>query len=79
MFVAHRVPRAPLLQGRVSSSTWFVPSLPLPLSPTDQRKELGRDYADGKYAGISAESLPIGFRPGNNTVYYAQSTPDSRL
>ena len=39
---------------------------------------MGRDYADGNYNGIVAESMPVGFRPGNNTVYYSGKR-ESRL
>ena len=38
--------------------------------------DAGRDFADGKYTGIIAESLPVIFREGNNLVY---STYDSKL
>lgn len=36
--------------------------------------ELGRESVEGRYLGLVAESLPIGFRDGNNTVYHACST-----
>eukprot|EP01095_Lingulamoeba_sp_RSL-Kostka_P016342 TRINITY_DN7969_c0_g1_i1.p1 TRINITY_DN7969_c0_g1~~TRINITY_DN7969_c0_g1_i1.p1 ORF type:complete len:297 (+),score=91.16 TRINITY_DN7969_c0_g1_i1:95-985(+) len=39
--------------------------------------ELGKESVENKYSGIKFESLPIHFRPGNNTVYHSCETLNS--
>ena len=78
-------------ENEIAAAAWMplqqfatMPHVADPSTVWGHLNKLCNEWAAGRYAGIEAQSLPVGFgRPGNHTVYTAARTqaapPRARL